>query len=31
MATLGETDSGCLKGAGHLIEAKTIEKTSSGL
>ena len=26
MATLRELDSGCLKGAGHLIEVKTIKK-----
>jgi len=32
MATLGEMDSGGLKGAGHLIEVKTvIEKPSLGL
>jgi len=31
MATLAEMDNDHLKGAGCLIEVKTIEKTSSGL
>jgi len=30
-ATLGEMDSGLLKGVGRLMEVKTIEKPSSGL
>ena len=30
-ATIGEIDSGCLKGAGHLTEVKTTEKPSTGL
>jgi len=31
MATLREMGSGLLKGVGHLIKVKTIEKPSSGL
>ena len=31
MANLAEMDSTLLKGAGHLTEVKTIEKSLSGL
>jgi len=31
MVSLGEIDSGHLKGVGHLIEVKAIEKSSLGL
>jgi len=31
MATLKEMDDGCFKGAGCLIEVKTLEKPPSGL